>query len=73
MYDANLYKYLQNEYLKKLLFQTENKILVEASPYDKIWGVGLGPTDKKIIDKNKWKGLNKLGKILMKVRENINK
>ena len=29
MYDANLYKYLQNEYLKKLLFQTENKKLVE--------------------------------------------
>ena len=34
----------------------------------KYWEVGLGPTDK-----NKWKGLNKLGKILMKVRENINK
>ena len=73
MYNANLLKYSQNEELQKLLLQTENKELVEASPYDKIWGVGLGPRDKNIIDKNKWKGLNKLGKVLIKVRYNIKK
>jgi predicted NAD-dependent protein-ADP-ribosyltransferase YbiA (DUF1768 family) len=42
---------------------------VEASPTDRIWGVGLGPTDPRINDITQWNGLNLLGKALMSVRE----
>ena len=68
---VNYLKYSQNEEFKKLLLSTGNKILVEASPYDKIWGVGLGADDPLILDKKNWKGKNLLGVSLMKVRELI--
>ena len=68
---ANYYKFNQNEDMKMILINTKNKILVEASPYDKIWGVGLLETDKKIIDPNNWKGDNLLGFALMEVRDMI--
>lgn len=52
-----------------MLKATKNKTLVEGSPYDRIWGVGLHYDDKKILNPNNWRGLNLLGKSLMKVRE----
>lgn len=70
MFDGNFLKYTQNENLKKLLLSTNNKILVEASPYDKIWGAGMNA--QKIIDCNyKFKGQNLLGAVLMEVRKQI--
>ena len=48
---------------------TKNTILVEASPYDKIWGVGLGVDDPLILDNKNWKGENLLGFILTNVRD----
>lgn len=70
---VNLMKYRQNpEFLEQLL-STGNKILVEASPYDKIWGVGLAQNDKLILDSSNWKGQNLLGIALMKVRELLKK
>ncbi len=60
-------KFLQNRDLLNQLFNTRNAILVEASPYDKIWGIGINEKDAK---KNKeWQGLNLLGKALMEVRD----
>ncbi len=41
MYQANILKYSQNEDLLKLLLSTEGNKLVEASPYDSIWGIGF--------------------------------
>lgn len=50
------------------LMATQDAILVEASPYDKIWGSGLSLDDDRNADPAKWKGKNKLGILLMKVR-----
>ena len=43
--DGNLAKFSQNEKLKSMLLSTGDKILVEASPYDKIWGIGRSVRD----------------------------
>ena len=45
--------------------------LVEASPYDTIWGIGLDAEDPQAIDRNQWRGMNLLGRILTNVREQI--
>lgn len=66
---ANIHKFSQNEKLKKLLLDTGDKILIEASPYDDIWGVKLRETDPSILNINTWKGENLLGFILMEVRD----
>lgn len=58
-------------HMKAKLLETENKTLVEASPFDKIWGVGLSENDPRIFNESEWKGQNLLGKVLMKVREDI--
>lgn len=69
--EGNLLKFSQNESLKNQLLATEDKILVEGSPYDKIWGVGLKYDDPKILDETKWQGENLLGKALMAVRQQL--
>lgn len=54
------------------LVATEGTTLVEASPYDKIWGAGLSQKDRRIQDRGKWKGLNLLGEILTALRVDLN-
>ncbi|MDR1986223.1 MAG: NADAR family protein [Treponema sp.] len=71
--NGNFYKFTQNKEMMRLLVSTEHKVLVEASPVDTIWGVGLAKDDKKINDPNHWKGENLLGFALMEVREEIKK
>ena len=67
-----LRKFYQNEDLKKVLLDTGNRIIVEASPYDKVWGIGMGVNNyPDILDQSKWKGQNLLGKSLMRVRDII--
>jgi len=51
----------------------DTRIFVEASPYDKIWGVGLSPDDDRVLDINKWNGQNLLGKCIMQARDEIHK
>lgn len=65
---GNYAKFSQNQDLKKILLDTGNKILVEASPYDKIWGIGMDEKNPDRFDISKWKGQNLLGKALMEVR-----
>ncbi len=72
VYEANYAKFTQNEDLKNILLDTEDKIIVEASPYDCIWGVGLKADDKRILNPNNWRGTNWLGEEIMKVRDKIN-
>ncbi len=64
-------KFSQNKDLKKILIDTNDKILVEASPFDKIWGIGMGEKNAKITHPDNWKGNNLLGKIIMEVREEL--
>lgn len=71
MYDACYAKFTQNEKLKEYLLSTKEKILVEASPYDKIWGIGLSESDPQAYFPSLWRGKNWLGYILMLVREDI--
>ena len=65
---ANLLKFGQVESFNTELLSTGDKILVEASHYDKIWGVGLTEDDPLILDEKTWKGRNLLGIALMNVR-----
>lgn len=69
VFAGNLLKFTQNEGLKQMLLDTGDRILVEASPYDKIWGIGLSEDDPNIEDASKWLGTNWLGHVLMEVRE----
>ena len=73
VYVANYAKFTQHEDLKQTLLSTKDKIIVEASPWDKIWGIGMRATDKGIEDPKNWKGTNWLGEAIMKVRETIGK
>lgn len=58
-------------HMKQKLLDTGDRKLVEASPYDEIWGVGLSENDPRIFDESEWKGLNLLGKLLMQIREEV--
>jgi len=71
VYKGNYAKFTQNSYLKELLLNTKDKIIVESSPYDSIWGIGLNITDTLKTPPEEWKGMNKLGKVIMLVRKNI--
>lgn len=69
--EANLLKFSQNRELGEFLTKTGDRVLVEASPVDKIWGVGLAADDENIQNPNLWKGLNLLGFALMEVRSQL--
>lgn len=71
VWNGNWLKFTQNKDLKEKLLGTGNKVLVEASPYDKVWGVGLSEDDDRILDPKQWQGENLLGKVLMAVRGSI--
>ena len=68
---ASLAKFKQNDRMKQIILATGTKTLVEASPEDNIWGIGMGEDDPLIEDKNNWKGLNLLGYALTCAREVI--
>lgn len=68
---VNYLKYSQNEDLKQKLLNTGDRILVEASPIDKVWGVGLAENDPLILNEKNWTGQNLLGKALMEVRQRV--
>jgi len=65
---ANEAKFHQNAELNMFLKQTGSRIIVEASPVDRIWGIGLTQDDERTANPNLWRGLNLLGFALMQVR-----
>ena len=73
--EGNYHKFVHSlktgEDLKAMLLETGDKELVEASPMDRIWGVGFA--EKNALDQRaKW-GLNLLGKAVMEARKRIKK
>ena len=64
-------RYEQDKKFAKMLTDKKyaDKTFVEASPYDKIWGIGMDENNPDIEDKNKWQGENKLGKCLTALRD----
>ena len=68
---GNFYKFSQRDILKRGIIFTKEKHFVEASPFDRVWGVGMSENDPNIHDETKWKGQNLLGKALDEVRKRI--
>ena len=61
-------KFYQDERLYRLLLLAGNRTFVEASPYDRIWGIGMDINDPYLLDVGSW-GLNLLGKILTSIKD----
>ena len=68
---GNYYKFVQNEAMRDYLLSTGDKVLVEASPYDKVWGIGLSAKDENASNPKQWRGENLLGFALMEVRDEL--
>ena len=68
---GNLAKFSQHDDLRKFLLSTGQRVLVEASPYDRVWGVGLAHDHPDTQVPSRWRGLNQLGFALMEVRERL--
>jgi len=66
---GNLAKFAQNPDMKTVLLATGEKTLVEASPRDNLWGIGLRADDGRVYDPSQWRGKNLLGQALMTVRD----
>lgn len=71
VYQGNVAKFGQNKDIKATLLKTGTKTIVEASPYDKIWGIGLGVDNPLALIPEKWRGTNWLGEVLMRVRDTL--
>lgn len=66
---GSVYKFASREELTELLLSTGDAIIVEASPYDCIWGIGYGVNDPRCRDPHQWRGQNRLGFNLMLARQ----
>ena len=71
MIDGLRLKFSQNPQLCEQLLATRDKTLVEASPFDRIWGIGVSASHQNATKPSMWKGLNLLGKALMSVRAEL--
>jgi ribA/ribD-fused uncharacterized protein len=68
---ANMAKFSQHPLLRDFLAGTGSRVLVEASPRDRIWGIGLPADDERATTPERWPGLNLLGFALMEVRHQV--
>jgi ribA/ribD-fused uncharacterized protein len=68
---GSVHKFGQDPALREFLLGTGERVLVEASPLDRIWGIGLAADDERAHDPARWRGLNLLGFALMEARERL--
>jgi len=67
--EGNILKFTQHSDLREKLLATKGKMLVEASPRDRIWGIGYGAKNA-LANKERW-GLNLLGQVLVEIRDEM--
>jgi ribA/ribD-fused uncharacterized protein len=68
---GNYFKFKQNPDLKAALMLTGKRIMVEASPLDNIWGIGMAEDDPNVEYPMCWKGLNLLGQAITIVKQEL--
>lgn len=68
--EGSVHKFAADPDLRDYLLGTGDRVLVEASPVDRVWGIGLAATDEA-ADPSRWRGLNLLGFALMEARERL--
>jgi ribA/ribD-fused uncharacterized protein len=69
--EGNMAKFGQNPALLSYLAATGRRVLAEASPADRVWGIGLAADDGRAGQPSQWEGLNLLGFALMEVRDRL--
>ncbi|MGW0820957.1 NADAR family protein [Streptomyces sp. NPDC002845] len=69
--EGSVHKFAAHEDLRGFLLGTGNRVLVEASPVDRVWGIGLAADDERASDPERWRGLNLLGFALMEARKRL--
>lgn len=69
--EGNYHKFSQHPSLKTFLLNTGNSIIVEASPSDFTWGIGLSQDDRRSLNPKVWRGTNWLGFALMEARDRL--
>lgn len=69
--EGNYAKFTQNPGLLRTLLNTAGTTLVEASPVDRIWGIGLAADDPRALTRSSWRGTNWLGEVLTDVRDTL--
>ncbi|MEW9517150.1 NADAR family protein [Streptomyces tubercidicus] len=69
--EGSIHKFGRHTALREYLLGTNSRVLVEASPVDRIWGIGLTADDERAADPARWQGLNLLGFALMAARQRL--
>jgi ribA/ribD-fused uncharacterized protein len=68
---GSVHKFAAHADLRAFLVGTGDRVLVEASPVDRVWGIGLAADDERAADPEHWRGLNLLGFALMEARDRL--
>lgn len=69
VYEGCYHKFTHNKGARDYLLSIRDSLLVEASPYDKVWGIGLGEKDPRVFNPANWQGANWLGEVLTVLRD----
>ncbi|MEU6555539.1 NADAR family protein [Streptomyces sp. NPDC046915] len=69
--EGSVHKFSAHDDLREFLLNTGERVLVEASPVDRVWGIGLAAEDEAAADPERWRGPNLLGFALMEARERL--
>lgn len=69
--EGSVHKFSAHPELREFLLNTGDRVLVEASPVDRVWGIGLAADDEAASDPERWRGPNLLGFALMAARERL--